>query len=380
MKRVKNISKFNSPGEAIKELLSQRDWTQEELSGVISKSLKHINEIIQNKRPISQEFANLFASSFYSKNGVKISSSDDWLKLSFKFHSNTYDIIDDPVKRRADIYKYIPVNELIKKGWVKKTSDIESLESQLKKFLNQPADQKLDLTVLDRAAESMHFRKSDVHGPSSNYSALIWKHKAISHVSKNKSNDYDEDGFLTLTKNASFYTTKDNGIKLFLKDLEDVGVRFVFLPHLQKTYLDGAAFSHKGTPIIGLTGRYDRLDNFWFTILHECHHVLKDLNLKIPESEEDYFDDNNGDPKNQDKEKAANKFASNILLEKEILEYFSEDIHYMSEGKINLFAEFKGIHPSIVVGILAHKRMIPYSRLHRYKETVRNKIPKKYCA
>jgi HTH-type transcriptional regulator / antitoxin HigA len=32
-----------------------------------------------------------------------------------------------------------------------------------------------------------------------------------------------------------------------------------------------------GTPVIGPTLRYDRIDNFWFCLLHELAHIVKHL-------------------------------------------------------------------------------------------------------
>jgi HTH-type transcriptional regulator/antitoxin HigA len=52
------------------------------------------------------------------------------------------------------------------------------------------------------------------------------------------------------------------------------GVSIVILPAFPGTYLDGAAMAHEdGTPVIGLTLRHERIDNFWFTLLHEASHV-----------------------------------------------------------------------------------------------------------
>ena len=49
-------------------------------------------------------------------------------------------------------------------------------------------------------------------------------------------------------------------------------------PHLAGTQLDGAAFlDQDGVPVIGLTLRFDRVDHFWFTLLHELAHVAKHL-------------------------------------------------------------------------------------------------------
>lgn len=56
------------------------------------------------------------------------------------------------------------------------------------------------------------------------------------------------------------------------------GVAFVVTPHLPGTYLDGAAMRRAdGVPVIALTIRHDRIDNFWFTLLHECVHVMRHL-------------------------------------------------------------------------------------------------------
>lgn len=57
--------------------------------------------------------------------------------------------------------------------------------------------------------------------------------------------------------------------------LSDLGIILVLLPHLPGTHLDGAALRRPkdGAPVIALTLRRDRIDNFWFTLLHELAHV-----------------------------------------------------------------------------------------------------------
>lgn len=52
--------------------------------------------------------------------------------------------------------------------------------------------------------------------------------------------------------------------------LQNKGIKLVVVPHFKRTYLDGAALlNKKGEPIIALSLRYDRLDNFWFALVHE---------------------------------------------------------------------------------------------------------------
>ena len=66
----------------------------------------------------------------------------------------------------------------------------------------------------------------------------------------------------------------ENGPKLAKELLAKNGVPLVIVQHLPKTYLDGAALRlGDGRPVIALTLRYDRIDNFWFCLLHELAHV-----------------------------------------------------------------------------------------------------------
>ena len=65
--------------------------------------------------------------------------------------------------------------------------------------------------------------------------------------------------------------------------LNGYGIILIVEPHLPKTYLDGAAFlTPSGNPVIAMTLRYDRIDNFWFVLMHELAHVSKHLSQESP--------------------------------------------------------------------------------------------------
>ena len=78
----------------------------------------------------------------------------------------------------------------------------------------------------------------------------------------------------TTGRDIAKLSARKDGLRRVQRKLADLGVALVVLRHLSGTYLDGAAMRRDdGVYVIALTLRYDRLDNFWFTLLHELAHV-----------------------------------------------------------------------------------------------------------
>ncbi len=81
----------------------------------------------------------------------------------------------------------------------------------------------------------------------------------------------------------------DRGPLLAQEYLQKNGIHFAIEKHLPHTHLDGALIRMPdGSPLVALTLRYDRLDNFWFTLCHELAHIS--LHFEGEESEV-FFDD-----------------------------------------------------------------------------------------
>ncbi len=74
-----------------------------------------------------------------------------------------------------------------------------------------------------------------------------------------------------------------DGPRLACGALLEKGIAVIIEPRLDHTHLDGSALLGAGCrPVIGLTLRQDRLDNFWFTLFHEIGHVLLHLSAENP--------------------------------------------------------------------------------------------------
>ena len=101
-------------------------------------------------------------------------------------------------------------------------------------------------------------------------------------------------------------------------------------------------------PIIALTLRYNRLDNFWFSLLHELAHVITHLN----ENEPPFFDD--FEYKNRhisEYEKEADLIASEALLPESVWpKTESRKAMDYDSSKIRKFAKDLKIHESILAG------------------------------
>jgi HTH-type transcriptional regulator/antitoxin HigA len=116
------------------------------------------------------------------------------------------------------------------------------------------------------------------------------------------------------------------------------------LKHLPGTFLDGAALCRKdGVPIIALTLRHDRIDNFWFTLLHEYCHVCYHLNENTRVILDDLEVKSAAEIENE-----ADAFAQEALIPS-IFSKRLESVHLSPEDIIEL-ADEVNVHSAIVAG------------------------------
>jgi HTH-type transcriptional regulator/antitoxin HigA len=126
--------------------------------------------------------------------------------------------------------------------------------------------------------------------------------------------------------------------------LLDLGIILITMDHLPGTFLDGASICRgDGAPVIALTIRHDRIDNFWFTLLHEFAHVCCHLSATTSV----IFDDL--DVSSSDEiEAEADEFARNALIPPDLWSrYVSPE---MSIEDVQSLAARAGVHPAIVAG------------------------------
>lgn len=134
------------------------------------------------------------------------------------------------------------------------------------------------------------------------------------------------------------------------KFLGEHGIALIIEPHLPKTHLDGAAMlSADGKPVIGLTVRHDRIDNFWFNLMHELAHICNHLKSV----DEAFVDDLDSGPGKDPREREADRLAGEILIPRRIWKR-SDAYRQRTPDAIQELALRLRIHPAIIAGRIRH--------------------------
>ncbi len=346
------------PGYFIKEQLELRDWTQEDLASVLNISPKHINKILQDQQTLTFDNARLFAEIFDTTTQYWVNLNTTyqlWLRQEKSEQEKEADV-------KAMIYERMPVKDMIAKRWLTPFDTTNDLVNQVKLYWKMD---ELNFSNIDQKYQPFLARKSDSYNQFNAAYAFAWFQKAKDVAERQERKPYNKSALQTLFDQIHQFTIAENGINVFLKQLSECGVIFFVLPHLQKTYLDGAAFFSGVNPVVVYTARYKRIDNFWFTVSHEIAHVLLHLDEKTP-----YFLDDLQHKSSDEFEKQANHMAAEKLKHPEILAQMSTVANYLSPKKVQECAHALQIHPAIITGKLAYAKRISYANQNRYNENV----------
>jgi HTH-type transcriptional regulator/antitoxin HigA len=339
-----------TPGEALRKKLEERGWTQEDLAVITGRSRQTIGALVLGKAEITLEMAASLGAAF----------GDDptyWIKLDSAARLPHVKADIGKTKRLADLYKTAPVRDMQKRGWIKETEDLDELTAAVRAFL-RPA------TVATRS--------SAIDNLSPVQRAWCARARQLAE---------------TMTV-AAFRPEKAESLKSHLRELAaypkevrhltDVfsrfGIRFVVVEPLPGAKIDGAAFwIDEGSPVITVSVRYDRVDAFWFTVMHECSHILNgdlisaDVDL-VGEVPKDHL-------ASSDVERRASKEAAwSLILPGELDSFISRVAPLYSKQRIIQFAHRIKIHPGIVVGQLQHRGEISYSTNREMLVKVRSDV------
>ncbi len=241
-----------------------------------------------------------------------------------------------------------PVFEMVKRGWLPRVTNPRRKAEQLIGDLIERAGG-------SKALPFAFYRKNNsarLNARMDPYALQAWCLHVLARARENPpktiySSDAIDERFLRFLATLS---RLPDGPKRAVEALGQIGIAVVCAKHLPRTHLDGAAMrTAEGMPVIGLTLRYDRLDNFWFCLLHETAHVWKHVS-----SDNDlYIDDLSLDESDHEEdwsiEGEADQLAEEALIPNAAWDA-AKLIGRATPFRVISFAQSVNVHPAIVAG------------------------------
>jgi HTH-type transcriptional regulator/antitoxin HigA len=344
------------PGYFIREELEARCWTQRDLAYILGVPEQSVNLIILGKRGISPEMAKALADAF---------------EVSPEFFANlqkAYDLSrarepDPSVKRRARLQSSYPVREMIKRGWLEDT-DAAMLELQMARFFEK--------TNCDQIPHMAHAAKK-THYDDITPSQLAWLFRVRQIAKSVTVPAYSEKSLRDALGRLKHLTLDPEETRHIPRILMECGVRLIFVESLPGAKIDGVCFwLSKSAPVIGLSLRFDRIDNLWFVLRHEIEHVLCQHGTTVEKIDVELEGERAGTgPTVDDEERIANAAAADFCVPKAEMESFiARKSPFFSERDIVNFARRIQVHPALVIGQIRN-RLQRWDFLSRYLVKIR---------
>ena len=340
------------PGDFLREELEARGWSQQELSDIIGRPPRLVSEIISGKRSITPETAIGLGDAFGT-------GGEFWMNLESQFQLSRVKVDSDVVGRKANLYGLFPVREMIKRGWIQATSNIEVLEQQFMEFFEVRS-------ISDEPNFCFAAKKTAVFDKATNLQ-LAWLYRVKNLAVAQQIPKYSKKNLLAAVESLKGLLTEPEEVRKVPAILANAGVRLVLVETLPGAKIDGACFwLDDDKPVIGMSLQYDRIDNFWFVLRHEVEHVLQghgkdsvvldiDVGVEVRDLPQE--------------EVVANMASAEFCVSQAQLENFCARVSpYFSEQKVLLFAQRMKVHPGLVVGQLQRKlKRYDFLRKHQVK-------------
>jgi len=324
------------PVEAIKFRIDQLGMNRQDLIPFIGSRSK-VSEILNKKKPLSLSMMRALNKGLGIPAEVLLQEPES----SFPF--------DFPQLE----WNRFPLKEMAKRGLIDNIKDIKTrAEEYMRRIIQQAGGPKTVSAMLFRKSKSARQNvKTD------KYALWAWRLQTIILARQIRLKQNCSKGSLTIEvfRDIAKLSYFENGPVLAKEYLNKLGIIFLAVPHLPKTYLDGASFLlEDGTPVIALTLRHDRIDNFWFCLLHELGHVALHLSKKNDFIIDD-MDLRGHKAEIADKrELDADRLAEEALVPKdEINKTFQAG--RISSAKIDAVANKLKIHPAILAGKIRYE-------------------------
>lgn len=324
--------------QAIEFRMEQQKLSRKDLVQYIGSPSK-VSEVMTGKRPLSIQMIRRLHKALGIPARALIAEASELASPDVDAEETEYD------------FERFPIKEMFDRGLLEPVEDARGQDArnrvaeQVKKFLAKVAAAAKEPALLRAPLFQSGARTMD------DYALLVWRACVLQKAKLFPPSGTYRHGVITHSwlRTLAQHSRHAEGPQLARKYLADHGICLVVEPRFKKTYLDGAAMMAGKTPIVALTLRHDRLDNFWFALLHEVVHVQKHLTQHL------FIADNLDDKarSGQVQEDEADAGAQEALIPHAMWMASRVRESHSAEDAIELARE-AGVHPCIVAGRVRH--------------------------
>ncbi|MBW1800586.1 MAG: ImmA/IrrE family metallo-endopeptidase [Deltaproteobacteria bacterium] len=325
------------PVEAIRFRMEQLGLKQQDLIPFMGSRSK-VSEVINRKKPLTLSMMRGLSRGLGIPAEVLLHEPDAGFPESF-----------------SDLeWNRFPVAEMVRRGWLMADDySVDQNEELMRHFISRAGGLEAISAALLRQGHSARMNaKADRYAVSAWCLRVLELARAKALKQPYKKGTLNNASLKEIARLSYF----SNGPILAREYLEKQVIQLIVVPHLPRTYLDGAAMLlPDGSPAVGLTLRYDRIDNFWFSLIHELVHVAKHLTGDKQIIVDD-FDLRRHERGGLDRvEQEADQLASSSLIPKRYWERISA-MDSVSSKEVKAIAEKLKIHPAIIAGRIRLER------------------------
>lgn len=346
------------PGDTILDLLEERGWTQQQLADRLGYSLKHVNQLIKAKVPLTEDAA-------MRLQNVLGASVGFWLTREAQYRERV--AVLDAVERQATMVPWLerfPIKEMMDIGVLtKQRMDAKSRPSLVGELLGFFGVASPDQWESQYGCMELAFRRS--REDQADVAAIsAWLRMGERIAEKLDGPAYDEARLkvaLTEVRKLTCQTPQEFQPRM-QRLLHEAGVAFVLVPALPRTHVSGVArWLHTRRPLIQLSLYGKQNDRFWFSFFHEAAHLL----LHCGQKKFVFLDDQSKAESSSKEEQEANAWARDFLIAPRAASMLSE----IPKTKVAIteFARSVGVHPGIVVGRMQHDGLLNVKWLNDLK-------------
>jgi len=341
------------PGKTIFDEMKVRWWKQNDIAERLGTTPKNLIDLIKWKISLTREMAIKLEYVFWSSAQFWLNIEQSYQLSLAKTQQEQLALQEATFFKQLKIFLTVPIQLWL----LSLHSTMQESVHELKVFFSRA-------TLLSESVTNQTvcvFRKSVVHDIKPEWVAIFTRTGEIL-ANRQEVSEFQKSTIKHLVQNLKPLmksTVLDHDS--IQKICNTYGIYYIFTPHFEWLPVSALSRYYINNPLIHITDKGNRLDVFWFNLLHEIWHIAKwhvDTKTSMMDIEKP-----SDEYKNSPEEIEANEYASNIIIpitDYQLLQRKPTAV-YIKET-----ATKHSIHPSLVYGRLCKDKIITPQQMNKF--------------